>query len=379
MSDQKPFQILLVEDSPTSAELANYWLEDGLKKPFVLHKATRLATALEILRQGIIDLTILDLNLPDSLGIKTFLAVHAESSHIPIVVLSSDADEELAVEAVRQGAQDYVVKNNGVANPLARPVRFAWERVQRHRAEAALRENERQLYVARSVQQYLLPDHPPTLVGFDIAGRCEPADLIGGDYYDFIPMRDGTWGLVIADVSGHGMAAALMSVEVRAVLRSLVRQGLSLSDILGIGNELITPDLDCRFVTAFFSVLQPETRTVRYGSAGHPALVLRADGTLQMLNSLTAPLGVHDGETVVSDEIILCEGDLLVLYTDGLLERFSPRDELFGLTRIVSVLREHRHRPAAEIMAGVFQAVRDYAEGRDPSDDETLVVVKVVP
>lgn len=378
MVEQKQFQILLVEDSATSAALATYWLEDGLKTPFYLHKATRLGSALEILDRGHIDLTILDLNLPDSFGLETFRSVYACASHVPIVVLSSDADEELAVEAVGLGAQDYVVKDNGAKNPLARPVRFAWERVRRHRAESALQENERQLYVARSVQQYLLPDAPPDVPGYDIACGCEPAELIGGDYFDFIRMENGAWALVIADVSGHGMAAALMSVEVRAVLRSLVRQNLSLNNIMEISNELITPDLNQRFVTAFFGVLHPTARTLRYGSAAHPSLLMHADGQTERLDALTPPLGIYAGETEISPEISLAEGDLLVLYTDGLMERFNPLDELFGLGRLVDCLREHRQRTATEIFERVLQAVRDFSGGIAQADDETLVIVKVV-
>ena len=142
MENHKSFRIMLVEDSPTAAELANFWLQDGLGTDFVLHRATHLASALELLRQRVVDLTILDLNLSDSQGLATFRAIHSQDRQVPIVVLSGDVDENLAIEAVRLGAQDYVVKNNGDKNPLARPVRFAWERVQRYRAEAALRENQ---------------------------------------------------------------------------------------------------------------------------------------------------------------------------------------------------------------------------------------------
>ena len=280
MAILKSFRIMLVEDSATSAELTRSWLEGGLGTEFILHRATRLSAALELLQQKSVDLTILDLNLPDSLGLDTFRSIYGQDRNVPIVILSSEMDEELALDAVRLGAQDYVVKDNGIRNPLARPVLFAWERVQRYRAEAALRENNQQLQVARSVQQYLLPNGPPMLPGFDIACCCEPADLIGGDYYDFIPLPDGSLGLAIADVSGHGTAAALLMVEVRATLRALVGQGLGLSEIMRVTNLLLTPDLDFNFVTAFFGVLQPQDRILRYGSAAHPAILMHADGTL---------------------------------------------------------------------------------------------------
>ncbi len=374
---QSSFRILLVEDSQTSAELAHYWLEEGLHELFVLHRATHLNTALEFLRRKVVDLTILDLNLPDSLGLNTFRLLHAQDTAIPIVVLSSDADEELALEAVRLGAQDYVVKDNAVRNPLARPVRFAWERTLRHRAEAALRENQQQLLLARSVQQYLLPSGPPDLPGFDIACRCEPADLIGGDYYDFISLPDGSMGLAIADVSGHGTAAALLMVEIRATLRALARLKLTLREIMHATNELMTPDLDYYFVTAFFAVLQPTTRTLHYGSAAHPALLMRSDGQARQLDAQTPPLGVHVGESVISDEITLHQGDLLVLYTDGLVERLNDCKMLFGVDRLVDTLCANRHRTADEIIESILQAVSAFSGDVAQADDETLVILKV--
>lgn len=377
MAIHQSFRILLVEDSATSAERAKHWLEEGLGSGFILHRASQLSSALELLRQKAVDLTILDLYLPDSLGLDTFRAIHGQDRSVPIVILSSEIDEELALAAVRLGAQDYVVKDNGLRNPLARPVLFAWERVQRYRAEAALRENNQQLQVARSVQQYLLPDGPPVLPGFDIACRCEPADLIGGDYYDFIPLASGSVGLVIADVSGHGTAAALLMVEVRATLRALAGQGLCLSEIMNVTNELLTPDLDYNFVTAFFGVLQPQVGVLRYSSAGHPAVLIHADGAVRRLDAHTPPLGVHTGGGQVSDEIQLRKGDVLALYTDGLVERLNVRNGLFGLNRMLEVLRCSRHLTAVEILERCLIAVRDFAGVMPQTDDETIVIVKV--
>ena len=125
MAIHKSFRIMVVEDSATSAEMTRCWLEDGLGTEFILHRATRLSSALELLQQKAVDLTILDLNLPDSLGLDTFRCIYAQDRNVPIVILSSEMDEELALDAVRLGAQDYVVKENGLKNPLARPVLFA--------------------------------------------------------------------------------------------------------------------------------------------------------------------------------------------------------------------------------------------------------------
>lgn len=371
------FRILLVEDSQTSAELAHYWLDEGLHSPFVLHRASKLNSALEFLQRKMVDLTILDLNLPDSLGLETFRTIRSQDTSIPIVVLSSDADENLALEAVRLGAQDYVVKDNGIKNPLARPVRFAWERTQRHRAEAALQESQQQLHLAREVQQYLLPESPPELPGFDIACRCDPADLIGGDYYDFIPLPDGCVGLAIADVSGHGTAAALLMVEIRSTLRALARQKLTLREIMEATNELMTPDLDYYFVTAFFAVLHPATRTLHYGSAAHPALLMNADGHARQLNAHTPPLGVFTGESRISEEIRLKDGDLLVLYTDGLVERMNKSKMLFGISRLEETLRNNRHGTADEIIDSILQAASLFSGDTAQADDETIVILKV--
>lgn len=377
MTECPLFQVLLVEDSPVAAKLAQFWLADALPTPFELHKAVRLDECLRILRSAAIDLIVLDLNLPDSSGLDTFRCVHDRAQGKAIVVLSGDADLESAVEAVRLGAQDYVVKSMDGSNPLSRPVRFALERVRRQQAEAAVRANEQQLVIARSIQQHLFPRTAPESPGLEVAGRCEPADMIGGDYYDYLRFANGALGLVVADVSGHGLPAALLMCETRAVLRSVARTYDELGFVFDLAHEIMTHDLRDLFVAVFAASIDPSTRRLHFVSAGHRASLLRADGRVELLSSGHPPLGVHEGSFGPSRQVDLDSGDVLAMFTDGLVERFNSVGEQFGTSRLLQLVRAMRSQPATSIVNGVFDATKEFAAGLRQPDDNTLIIVKV--
>ena len=369
--------ILIVEDSPTVAKLTEYWLIQGLPHPLDLHHATSVSSTLEILGRVKFQAIILDLNLPDSQGLETFLQIQAAVPQIPIVILSAEADEEVAVEAVSRGAQDYVVKSNGNTNVLARPVRYALERSRRQHAESELKESERQMFVAASIQQQLLPTSAPKC-GMDIVGRCQPADITGGDFFDYICFPDGTLGIVIGDVSGHGLPAALMMIETRAVLRALTRTFSDAAEILFHANAVISPDLRDRFVSVFLAIFAADGRSYHYASAGHPSFIVKSSGETEMLAATTTPLGITLPPADVAPSVHhgFHEGDALVLFTDGLTESFSRAVEMFGHARLSETLRKHVHRSATEIVDLTFEAVSTFTDNSNIVDDNTMVVIK---
>ena len=183
-------------------------------RAFQVRREDRLETGFSQLDRGDVDVVLLDLNLPDSTGLDTFRAVHRRTMHLPIVILSGQEDVELAVDAVGLGAQDYLTKAEANRSSLARSIRYAIERSRRQRAE-------QELTAAGEIQRRLFPQSSPEIPGFDIHGRCEPANLAGGDYFDYFPMGRNGLGVVVADVSGHGIGPALIMSETRAVLRTL--------------------------------------------------------------------------------------------------------------------------------------------------------------
>ena len=239
---------------------------------------------------------------------------------------------------------------------------------------------ERDLSIARSIQQGLLPRGQPSVPGFDIAGWNQPADETGGDFYDFFPLPDGRFALAIADATGHGIGPALVVAETRALLRALVHQSSSLPGVVSSVHSLLCLDLpEGRFVTLFCGLLDPSRGTVHYVSAAQAPIYVyeAATGLVREYAAQGLPLGFVPEITYdESTDIHLAEGDLLVLLTDGFFEWSRPDGEQFGEERVRDIMRRHHALPAAELIDLLHRAVFEFAAGTRQGDDLTAVVVK---
>jgi len=236
---------------------------------------------------------------------------------------------------------------------------------------------EDQLRVAREVQSGLLPGAPPDRPGYDIAAVNLPTHAIGGDYYDYVPLSEGRLGLVVADVSGKGIPAALIMASFRAALRTQMKRRARLTAVAARLNDAVLEFRDAaRYVTAVCAVLEDGGR-VRYVNCGHnPPLLLRAGGGRETLRHGGAALGLFPGERFREGSVRLEPGDSLVLYTDGVVEPTDARDVEFGTDRLEAAVRGKAARPAADTLRAVIEATRAFS-GRDGYDDDfTLVVVK---
>lgn len=252
---------------------------------------------------------------------------------------------------------------------------------ERLRMEKTLRENLSQLLAAQRIQEHLLPEHPPVLPGFDVAGSLYPAEFAAGDHFDFLTMPDHCTGIVVADVTGHGVGPAILMASIHAYLRSLAAIYTEVDDILLRANRIVAAEIDPDlFVTAFFARLDPRSRTLVYSSAGHPtAYILDKQGDLRAaLPSTSFPLGVVlDAQFPVGDPIALQPGDIFLLFTDGLFETASPQGEHFGQNRVVEVVARNRTETASKVIGALYEAVMEFS-GRAPlHDDVTIVVIKV--
>jgi sigma-B regulation protein RsbU (phosphoserine phosphatase) len=238
-----------------------------------------------------------------------------------------------------------------------------------------------QMSLARAVQQQFYGMPPPAVEGFDIAGAAFPADATGGDYFDFIPMPGNSLGITIGDVSGHGIGSALLMVELRAYLRAFMQKSSDIGEILSLTNNALVSDLEQdRFATLIFCQLHPGTRALSYTSAGHtPGFILDAGGNLKRtLDSTDIPLGfLPEHSFSGSDQILLEEGEILALLTDGITEAEKPDQSSFGVESALEYIREHREESAQEIVTGLYQAVRDFSDGMPQVDDITAVICKV--
>jgi sigma-B regulation protein RsbU (phosphoserine phosphatase) len=257
------------------------------------------------------------------------------------------------------------------------------EDITQHKLDQERRRRDAEFLAARTIQEHLLPDGPPTLPGFDIAGMTYPAEFAAGDYFDYLPMRDGLVGFVVADVSGHGIGPAIFMAATQAYLRSLVVVHTELDEILKHANAILCREMKGdHFVTLLLAKLDPETRSLVYASAGHPTgYIIGSTGEVKAhLESTGLPLGIlPDAIFSVRCPLALEPGDVVLLLTDGLLEARSAEDSLFGTERAIDVIRSNRDRTASEILASVYGAWREFS-GRDESlDDITVVVIKVQP
>jgi len=241
---------------------------------------------------------------------------------------------------------------------------------------------ERDLHIARRIQQGYLPKSNPIVEGFDLAGWNRPADETGGDSYDFHVLENGKVGLLVADATGHGIGPALVISECRALVRALT--GLYDEDVertLLRVSHLIEGDLPSgHFVTAFLGVLDPGSRRLVYASAGQAPMLLyqRRTGEMSSFEASGPPLGILETDMDPAVPVALDPGDVFLVLTDGFFEWTNPDGEQFGIDRVARVVRNN-HDVSAEVLIQVLRAdVEAFARGTPQADDLTAVVIKRV-
>jgi phosphoserine phosphatase RsbU/P len=241
-------------------------------------------------------------------------------------------------------------------------------------------EQTSRLVVARTVQQRLYPAAPPPDCGFDVAGSAFLADRTGGDYFDFLPLADGRLGLVVGDVSGKGIDAALVMVATRAYLRCIAEANCDPGTVLTRVNGLLCADLEeHQFVTMVVACVDRRTGLLSYASAGHvDGTVIDAGGALKArLPSTGPPLGIFRSATIPSAAPVSLEpGDTVIFVTDGLTEAEDARGEAFGEDRVTATARQLRSEPASRIVHQLYRAVRTFTGPAPQADDMTAVVCK---
>jgi phosphoserine phosphatase RsbU/P len=249
--------------------------------------------------------------------------------------------------------------------------------------EAAQRERmNREVEIAREVQQRLFPQRIPEIAGVGLAGMCRPASEVGGDYYDLIEMEDGHLGFAIGDVSGKGISASLIMASLRASLRGLILNDPGdLAQMMQKVNRLVyEASSSSRYATFFFAVLDPQTREFRYVNAGHnpPVLVKQLSGELRRLEACGPVVGLLPFAAYQTGSLILEPGDLLIAYTDGISEAMTAEDEEWGETRMLEAVPRWPAASAAEVLEQVFRAADEFTAGAEQHDDMTLLVMKLV-
>ncbi|MDD1715643.1 MAG: SpoIIE family protein phosphatase, partial [Methanolinea sp.] len=284
------------------------------------------------------------------------------------------------VDTIARGDLDHPIR--GMKNPeftmLEKSITIMIHRIREYSEE--LEREKAELQIASQIQLSFLPRIIPSIPGFAIAAVSIPAKEVGGDFYDIIDLGPGKTGLVIADVSGKGVPAALFMV----LSRTTVRASLRMMDVVGAAladaNRMISADADRgMFVTLFFGILDEHARTFTYSNAGHnPPLCYRAaTGKITLLTSTGMALGVMDDEEYSQETVFLQSGDVLVFYTDGVSEAMDCNYGQFGEDRLMDLVQRFHQLPAAELVAKIQEEIRTFVAETPQFDDITLMVIRV--
>ena len=240
------------------------------------------------------------------------------------------------------------------------------------------RRTAQELEIAKQVQARLFPQRLPAMQTLEYAGACIQAHQVGGDYHDFLDLGRGRLGLAIGDISGKGIAAALLMANLQANLRSLCAIALDEPErLLRSVNQLFYENTsESAYATLFFAEYDDRLRRLRFANCGHlPALLFRRDGTIEKLDSTCTVLGLFKEWDCSIIELGLFSGDMLALYTDGITESFNQAGEEFGEQRLIDALQRFRELPPAALIASVVTEVQEFS-AKEQYDDITLIVAK---
>jgi sigma-B regulation protein RsbU (phosphoserine phosphatase) len=393
---------LLIEDNPGDARLIELMLAEADGRAFEVRHAERLEDGLRELGNDSVDVVLSDLSLPDSNGLETFLRLHARAPHVPIIVLSGLNDTTVALNAVHEGAQDYLIKGEVDGQLLSRAMRYAIERKrmseQLHRYAAELREKNAQLEsdfnMAREIQQIFLPDQYPTFPHsvppgdstLKFSHRYISAQAVGGDFFDIFPITDSAAGVFICDVMGHGMRAALITAIMRGLIEELMPvaadAGKFLTEINRSLRAILRRTREPFLATAFYAVADATAGELRFANAGHPSPFRLQRGAnevhpLKDYDPRHGPaLGLFEKTDYPTCRCPFTPDDLVFLFTDGIYEVTNEQGEEFGQERLLQAVRKRIHLPAEQLFSELLTEAQHFSGSQEFEDDVCLVGVE---
>lgn len=345
------------------------------------HRAKTVDSPQGLLRAagtGSYDLILMDLNYArdttsGSEGLELLDRLHERDDLPPVIVMTAWGNIDLAVEAMRRGACDFIQKpwdNERLLNTLAK---YALQGAERRQAERRARS---ELEIARNVQQKLFPQQPRRLRSIDYEGRCVPAHEVGGDYYDFLDLGGSRMGFLLADVSGKGIAAALLMANLQGCMRSqagLHRPAGLLGAVNGLFYDSTPPE---QYATLFYGEYDDQTRQLRYVNCGHlPPVLVRNGGTLERLEATATVVGAFQAWQSEERSLTLAPGDTLVIFSDGVSEAGIETGEEFGELRLVSLVQAGRGGHVESVVETLIESARGFSGGGQP-DDITVVALR---
>lgn len=258
-------------------------------------------------------------------------------------------------------------------------LQLAYEQLKAAQAQIIEKERlERELEVARQIQMGILPEHMPSMDGYDFGARISSARSVGGDFFDFIPLYDGSLAVMIGDVTDKGVPAAIFMAQVHAFLRSEAGRGLSPGGVLlNVNQHLMEMNAHGLFATVLYGILDPKNSRFIYARAGHELPLLRmADGMIKLaVQGVGQPVGILDDPVVDEQVLEIPPGSTLLLYTDGITDERNPQGERYGMARFQKDVRSLPDGTAQEVCDRILGVVLDYLQGAPQDDDVTVVAL----
>lgn len=369
------YPLLVVDD-----ELANLQkLKRTFVRDFEVSEAQSGEEALRLLEKRSFAVIITDQRMPGISGVD-LLARSLQSSPDAIrIILTGYTDVEGLMDAINQGQVHRYITKPWEPFSLLHTVIQDVEHLELKRENQLLAE---QLRIAQEVQAKLFPQSFPRIASLDYTGLCRAAREVGGDYYDFLQLRPGQLWIVVADISGKGISAALLMANLQALLRSLAPlHGGALADLVCDVNRFLRGTTDgSKFATLFCGVYDSETRMLDYVNAGHcPPVIVRSNGDvgMELLQPTGTVVGLFEDARYEQDRVQLSPGDMLLVYTDGITEAFDSAFREFGESRLHALAADQAHLPIREFCDRILREVSLHAGETPQYDDLTLVVGRV--
>jgi len=376
MKELSDCRVLLVDDAKANLDI----LVEGLKADHKLSLALNGETALQIATRTPPDLVLLDIMMPgmDGYEVCRRLRESPETAEVPIMFLSSLEEVQNKTKGFEVGANDYLTKPFEMLEVKARVRSLLKAKAY---ADAVKEKIAYDLRIAREIQMgILLPDVSAVTEGTEIEAHAilEPAQAVGGDLYDVLRTPDGKIVVVMGDVSGKGIPAALFMAVTVTLVRAMASDSKTPEELLRrVSDSLTTQNPRNMFVTLLCGIYEPASGQLTYASAGHPAAVLVRGGKASLLP--TEPdlaAGIMAGIAVQSQSVTLEPGDLVVLYTDGVTEAFNAAGDLYGDARLLDALAQESGHGATEATDLLLRSVREHAGTHPQSDDIAILTLR---
>lgn len=380
------YRILLVDDSETIHMMVRFALQDVSNGTLEIFSAKNGQHALKILTQQEIDLIVTDLEMPlmDGFSLIEHLRQQPAYQQTPILFLTSHSSTNEKIRAFDLGATDYLVKPFIPQELRVRVMGYlerqhAYQIVQQQKVQI-----EEELEQAREMQKILLPSTAGNIPYAHVYAKYIPMEQVGGDFYDIFELESNKFGLMVADVSGHGIPAALLSFMISGIFKYSAMGLLSTQKTLNLVNSIIYGKLpEGRFATMFYGIYDAQKQTLTYSSASHPpAMVLRPKtGEIFCLKTTGRFIGLLNNEMAQYGELqfFFEPGDKLLLYTDGIQEVTNEDHKMLGLNRIEQFLGRHAHLPLENLLDELLEYSIGYSNHHSLDDDATLVGLEVLP